>query len=211
MARKDARLTQDQVAEQLGITKGAVSQWESGKTGPRTDLFRRFAEITNKPLDWLMGFGSSAGFGDSDGVSLLYGKLSAAGENVIPVYDYTTVGDNGEVSLGKESLLAVPCPPQLLGVKGVYAILVSSGRMAPRYEEGEIIFIDPTRHVRPDDYIVARLRSDKSGTIQLVIGKLVQHNSRQLAIRQLNPDMTLYYPMDQIISLELIVISSAIR
>jgi len=46
MARKDARLTQDQVAERLGITKGAVSQWESGKTEQRNDFLRKFTEVT---------------------------------------------------------------------------------------------------------------------------------------------------------------------
>lgn len=202
-------MTQDQVAERLGITKGAVSQWESGKTEPRSDLLRKFAEITNKPLDWLMGFNSASGFGD--GASRVYSKLMTGSENNIAVYDYKITGDDGAIDLSAEPPFTIACPPQLVDVKGVYAIVISSDKMAPRYEEGEIIFIDPTRHARPDDYVVARLRTDKPGVVQAVIGKLVRHDSQQLVIRRLNPDMMLYYSTEQILALELIVISSVIR
>lgn len=215
-ARKEARLTQDQIAEQLDITKGAVSQWESGKTTPRNDLLRKFARITNKPLDWLMGFNSAAGFWDVDEASPPFGKVAPAGESLISVYDYKAFGDNSEALLGEEPLFMAACPPPLQGVKGIYAIVVSSGSMAPRYEEGEVIFVDPTRHVRPDDYIVVRLRhgggnADKDGPAQFVIGRLVHTDSEQVAVRQLNPDMVLYYPADQVSALELVVIASAIR
>lgn len=56
-ARKQAQLTQDQVAEALGISRAAVAQWEAvdpaKRTAPSRENLRRFAKSAGVPLDWL--------------------------------------------------------------------------------------------------------------------------------------------------------------
>ena len=52
-ARKNAGLTQECVAEKLGVTGSAVSQWENGKTNPRLDTFAKLASILNVTIDEL--------------------------------------------------------------------------------------------------------------------------------------------------------------
>lgn len=58
VARKQAALTQEAVAKQLGVTRGAVTQWESKdpatRTQPPIDQIRRFAEITGAPFTWFI-------------------------------------------------------------------------------------------------------------------------------------------------------------
>lgn len=53
-ARKNAGLTQRQVAEHLGITDAAVTQWEKGRTSPKTKLLPRLAELYGVSIDELM-------------------------------------------------------------------------------------------------------------------------------------------------------------
>lgn len=53
-SREFAQLTQDQAAEALGITKGAISQWEQNKTTPTLTQFRAFCSITNASADELL-------------------------------------------------------------------------------------------------------------------------------------------------------------
>lgn len=53
-ARKLAELTQDQVAEALGLTKGAVSQWETNSTTPTLGQFRAFCSATKASADELL-------------------------------------------------------------------------------------------------------------------------------------------------------------
>lgn len=57
-ARQAAQLTQGQVAERLGLTRGAVTQWESGnpdtRTTPSLDLLRRLAAVVGVPFEWLL-------------------------------------------------------------------------------------------------------------------------------------------------------------
>lgn len=47
--RKMAGFTQEELAQELGVTKQALQQWERGKTVPRPGSFRRICEILNWP------------------------------------------------------------------------------------------------------------------------------------------------------------------
>lgn len=57
-ARDEAHLTQEQVAELLERSTGAVSNWERATRTPSFAEIRRLAEATNSDLRWLV-FGAS--------------------------------------------------------------------------------------------------------------------------------------------------------
>lgn len=50
-ARVDAGLTQADIAEKMGVSVGAVSLWESGKTKLSAEQFSRFCEIVERSRD----------------------------------------------------------------------------------------------------------------------------------------------------------------
>ncbi|HOV96733.1 MAG TPA: helix-turn-helix transcriptional regulator [Thermomonas sp.] len=53
-ARLTKGLSQLALAEQLGVTRGAVANWESSAgTHPATDRLLRIAEITDVSVEWL--------------------------------------------------------------------------------------------------------------------------------------------------------------
>ena len=49
-ARKQANMTQEQVAEAMGTTQAAVARMESGRTLPSTRTLKRFATATGTKL-----------------------------------------------------------------------------------------------------------------------------------------------------------------
>ena len=53
-------MTQDALAEICGVTKSAVSQWESNATKPTVDALLKASEHLSFSLDWLMN-GTGAG------------------------------------------------------------------------------------------------------------------------------------------------------
>jgi transcriptional regulator with XRE-family HTH domain len=53
-ARREAGLTQQQVAERLGVNHSNVSQWESDKHTPQFSAVVKFCEETGVSLDWLV-------------------------------------------------------------------------------------------------------------------------------------------------------------
>ena len=60
-ARKAANLTQEQLAERLGVTRQAVSRWESNAAYPETDKIVRMARLLNVSCDYLLRDDIAAG------------------------------------------------------------------------------------------------------------------------------------------------------
>mgnify|MGYP002621841110 CR=1 FL=1 len=59
-ARRQAGMTQEDLAEACGVTASAVAQWESARsetrTAPSTAHLLSISQATGRPVDWLSGF-----------------------------------------------------------------------------------------------------------------------------------------------------------
>lgn len=53
-ARKRAGLSQEQLGEQLGVSRQAVSKWESGQTNPDVSYVARMCRVLEVSSDWLL-------------------------------------------------------------------------------------------------------------------------------------------------------------
>lgn len=71
-AREDAGMTQQQLADATGKTRGAVAQWESGEVRPRHATLRAIAVATGKPLTWL-----ESGIGEETIGMFVVGEVAA--------------------------------------------------------------------------------------------------------------------------------------
>ena len=58
--RKEAGLSQEEVAEQIGVSRQAVSRWENGEASPDTDNLVALAKLYNVSLDELVGLKEEA-------------------------------------------------------------------------------------------------------------------------------------------------------
>ena len=54
--RKDRKMTQEQLAEVLGVTSGAVYKWESGLSIPELGLLTDMADFFDTSVDVLIGY-----------------------------------------------------------------------------------------------------------------------------------------------------------
>ena len=52
LARRDAGLTQDQLAERVGYSRRSVPGWERNETHPRPGALARIADVTGRPVSW---------------------------------------------------------------------------------------------------------------------------------------------------------------
>ena len=52
--REKARLSQEKLAEIIGVTQGAVHQWEKGLTAPSTGKLKKLAEALDCTVDDLL-------------------------------------------------------------------------------------------------------------------------------------------------------------
>ena len=51
--RKSKKLTQKELAEQIGIKRNTYSDWENGKTEPSFENIVKLADLLDVSLDWL--------------------------------------------------------------------------------------------------------------------------------------------------------------
>jgi transcriptional regulator with XRE-family HTH domain len=56
-ARRERGMTQDQLAERIGVSRSAVAQWETGRAGQVTGNLSRIAAALDLNVEYLM-FGS---------------------------------------------------------------------------------------------------------------------------------------------------------
>jgi transcriptional regulator with XRE-family HTH domain len=58
-ARQRARLTQPQLAQLLGVSKGIISRWESGQARPSLDRLEPLAKLLGVSLEKMLGFSTA--------------------------------------------------------------------------------------------------------------------------------------------------------
>ncbi len=52
--RKNAGLTQDMAAKELGVCQSTISMWESGASKPRIEMLKRIATVYNCDIAQLL-------------------------------------------------------------------------------------------------------------------------------------------------------------
>ena len=61
--RKALQMTQEDIAEKLGVTRQSVAKWESGETVPDLDKCKLLADTFGVSLDDLANYESDENFG----------------------------------------------------------------------------------------------------------------------------------------------------
>ncbi len=105
------------------------------------------------------------------------------------------------------ALFEVLAPPTLSGIKGAYAVTVSGDSMSPRYEDGEVCFVDPTRRVKKGDFVVAQILMDENGPLLAYVKKFIRHNSEELVLEQFNPAKELRFSAKNVHSVHFIALA----
>ncbi|MBQ1794432.1 MAG: helix-turn-helix domain-containing protein [Treponema sp.] len=83
--RKGLQLTQEDVAEKLGVTRQSVAKWESGESVPDLDKCKQLAEIFGVSLDDLANYEPEKNLGLG---------LPPKGKHL---FGLVTVGDKGQI------------------------------------------------------------------------------------------------------------------
>ena len=83
--RKALQMTQEDIADKLGVTRQSVAKWESGETVPDLDKCKLLADIFGVSLDDLANYESDENFGLG---------VPPKGKHL---FGLVTVGDKGQI------------------------------------------------------------------------------------------------------------------
>lgn len=125
----------------------------------------------------------------------------------IPVYGRAVGGVDGEFEMNGSTLYEVMAPPILSGVTKAYAVLVSGESMSPRYEDGEICFVDPTRRVRRGDYVIAQIQRENDPVPLAYVKRFLRWNSKELVLEQFNPAKELRFDASRVVSVHYVALA----
>ena len=127
---------------------------------------------------------------------------------ILPVYGQPVAGEHGEFDLDGNILYEVSCPPQLNHAADAYALEVSGETMWPRYQDGEIVYCDPTRRVKKGDFVVAQVIADDHSAAPKAFVKMFSHHTdKELVLEQFNPPGKLVFPHEKVLSVHAITFS----
>lgn len=156
--RKNARLSQLELAELCGVHQTAVSQWEQGRTNPDTDMLMALSQIFHTSLGAILGLDTP-----DDPVMVPVKGLVQAGE-------MTFIEDEDICEF-------VAISPEL-AMRGEYCGLrVKGNSMYPMFQDDDIIVVRVQNEVEDNDIVVAiegreratlkRLKYQKNGILLL--------------------------------------------
>ncbi|QRY69201.1 helix-turn-helix transcriptional regulator [Ensifer sp. PDNC004] len=211
-------MSQQQLAEAAGTSQPQIKRLESGERKLTKEWAERISAHLNVTPEILM-FGWPE---DDPTVTPAYPSNSddpfelpnaKIGDKIvghgrkIPVYGQAVGGVDGEFLMNGTVLFEVMAPPVISHISDAYAVAVSGESMAPRYEDGEVCFIDPRRRVRKGDYVVAQIRVNEHSIPHAYVKKFVRHNSIELVLEQFNPPKELRFPASSVVSVHFIALA----
>lgn len=92
-------------------------------------------------------------------------------------------------------------PATLDGRTDVYAIYFAGESMAPRYETGELAYVDPRRPPSVRDYVIVQLKRDGGGQdagFVVLAKRLHRRSASWVELEQFNPPAVFRVPSDEI-------------
>lgn len=197
---------------EAGLSDSFLRNIREGKSSsPRIDTLEKIAAALGTTTGWLIsGEGkedASIHISYDERPNAVIGEKFMLSKQRLPVYGQAVGGVDGEFPMNCNTLFDVLCPQQLSEISGAYAVSISGDSMYPRYEDGEIAFVDPTRRVKKGDYVVAQIITDKHALPQAYVKKFIRHNASELVLEQFNPAKELHFPHKYVVSVHFIALA----
>jgi phage repressor protein C with HTH and peptisase S24 domain len=178
------------------INKNTLISHENGNRDISRKAAEKYAKLFGVEAGWLL-YGSELSLnvnGTSPGIlpnlelpnAIIRDKVEGLGRT-IPVYGQAVGGVDGEFLMNGTVLYEVMAPPVISHISGAYAVQIAGDSMSPRYEDGEICFVDPKRRVKKGDYVIAQIRQEEHGPLLAYVKKFIRQNSIELVLEQFNP------------------------
>lgn len=183
--RKQIGLDVTELANAVGVSQPAVSQWELGITAPKRRLLGKLAQILKVSPAWLIT-DDDAPAGNAGGPPLLAAVAGLALD--VPVYGQVVGGSGGDFRLNGQVVDYVRRPPGIANLRNVYALWIMGDSMSPWNKNGDLIYVSPARPPVVGDHVVVQMQDQSDGEPGIAMVKLlVGKTATQLKLSQYNP------------------------
>ncbi|PTT49218.1 LexA family protein [Aeromonas sp. HMWF016] len=165
--RRAQKMSQDELARRIGITRVSISKWESGLNQPKGRYLNDLAAALGVTVEWLLtGEGSAPessgepripGYHNVEPAVIYQGKR-------IPILSYVQAGNWREMC---EQATAFDGNVEYVSAGGEigpygFGLWLRGDSMVPLFKEGDLIIVDPDESPLPGDYVVAKNGSNEA-------------------------------------------------
>lgn len=166
-ARKHAGYNQSEAARRIGVSREAISQWESGKTKSiNSERLHKAARTYGVSAEWLAsGKGSM-----EDNVNNVSPAIQQPA--TVPLISWVQAGSFSEAIDLHQAGIAEDYVARINGGEKVYALMVRGDSMtAPvgspvSFPEGYIIHVDPDKSANSGDFVIAKINGQDAVTFK---------------------------------------------
>lgn len=203
------RLVAEAVGAPSPISASAVGQWESGGTKPTSDNLIAACRILQIDLKAATEGKLVSLTNDPAVVDTRVTQEFTIANEVLPprvempqdveVLGAVEGGPDGQFYFNGEVVDRVRRPPALANTRRAYAVYVSGHSMEPRFENGELVYVNPDRPPSIGDYVLIEMHPD-NGEIHGAgyIKKLVRRTAEKIVCEQFNPKKSLVFPTKRV-------------
>lgn len=177
-----------EASRRAGLNLGFVGDVLDGRSKkPAAESVRRLAEVLECDLEYLTGQRAHPRRADvrefpSQARSFVAPGQQAAMEEHIPLYAPDFLSSDLWFARGEEAARVAALPSQSR-VTAAYALAVPTVYMQPRYQLGEVIYVNPSKPTRIGDFVVIRRRDER-----ITIACLDVMDADGVTLKFLNPD-----------------------
>lgn len=222
-ARLAKKLSQGEVGAHVGVSRAAIGQWESEDSQPTTANLLSVCELygvrvedvtdgTVRVSNSYSGEGRNRratmpGGKDDEFMQRVGGELNA-GElpRDVPVYGIAAGGSDADFYSNGEIVDYVRRPAGVAKAKNVYAIYVVGSSMEPRYAEGDLLYVNPSRSPSIGDFVIIELHPiEGERTGRGFVKRLVRRTATKIVCEQYNPSKQIEFTAKQVKNIHRIV------
>lgn len=173
--RKEKKLTQQQIADFIGVSKTSVIYWEKGETVPKHESLMSLAKVLNTSADWLLSGKSQPSITN---VAKVHARMA-------PVLSWVQAGNWTNIEAVNLDAIDEWLPLPEDECSNCFFLKVQGLSNFPDFLEGDYIVVDPDVYfgdMQSGDMIVVRRGDDAT------FKKLVIETDGTKYLQALNPE-----------------------
>lgn len=156
--RTENKLTQQQLAEKIGVSKTSVIYWEKDENVPKHESLVALANILKTTSDWLIT-GKDSVDSKSDKPKVAWGNVRPSGKKlrVIPLLDFVQAGLFNEVNYDGINPKGESYTSYQGGTEhSVFSLEIEGYSMSPDFQPGDEIVVDGSLLPKPGSLVIAQ-------------------------------------------------------
>lgn len=180
----------NQASRRAGRGTSYVNDLLSGESkSPKMEHLGLLAEALDCDLSYLIGKQETPRTGEV--VEMPVRDALPDDPRSVPWFSVSLADSDGFFAMTEAEAASAPLP--LEGAPRIYAVSVPDALMSPRYDVGDVVYVNPRLPVGPGAYVVLRLNDDRA-----VIRQVVEISSNEITVRSLADEKIVQFPRSDV-------------